>query len=373
MNFLILGDGPDELAWAQALAHHPEHRLWAACPGLKAFPDLPGGPDLDAALATAGVEAVLVGGDSELRAEGLRRVAAVGLPTICLHPPGPSADPYYQVSLSRQETGAIIIPDMPGRLHPGVANLRHALEHQELGGHRGIRLEVPVGEGEGDLLDHVFPRVVDVIRSLLGEVEAVTATGDPPGAQPTESLLVILRGVGARRAEVRLWAGPPEPARLSVAGELGTLTLEHDPAFLGPARLVRRSPREEETVTELEHWDPRAAILQVLADAMSGRDAHPDLMDGTRTLELSEATERSLRKGRTIELHYEEISETGTFKSVMTSAGCALLMCVLVLLPVALIGPAFGLTWTLYAAYIIPPLLVLFIFMQVLRFAVRKS
>src|SRR5215475_10861495 len=99
MNFLILGDGPEELAWAHALADHPEHRLWAACPGFKAFPDLPGGLDLDGALATAGVEAVVVGGDAALRAEGLRRAAAEGYPIIMIHPPGPDADPYYNVAM----------------------------------------------------------------------------------------------------------------------------------------------------------------------------------------------------------------------------------------------------------------------------------
>src|SRR5579859_6612837 len=50
MNILILGDGPEEQAWARALIDHPAHRLWAACPGLKAFPHLPGGPDLDGTL-----------------------------------------------------------------------------------------------------------------------------------------------------------------------------------------------------------------------------------------------------------------------------------------------------------------------------------
>src|SRR5690349_15124980 len=133
MNFLVLGDGPDELAWAQALADHPEHRLWAAYPGFKAYPDLPGALDLDEALATADVQAVVAGGSGELRSEGLRRAAAAGLPVICLHPPGPNADPYYQVALSRQETGAVVVPDLPGRLHPGLEALRQALASSELG------------------------------------------------------------------------------------------------------------------------------------------------------------------------------------------------------------------------------------------------
>jgi predicted dehydrogenase len=373
MNFLVLGAGPEELAWAQALADHPEHRLWAACPGFKAFPDLPGGLDLDEALATAGVEAVLAGGEPDLRAEGLRRAAAAGLPVLCLHPPGPNADPYYQVALSRHETGAVVIPDLPTRLHPGVAALRRALEGRELGAYRGIRYEATVGPTDGGLLDQAFPRAVDVVRALLGEVAAVTGTGDPPGVRPTDGLLVLLRGPEDRRAEVRLSRGPHEPARLSVAGEQGTLTLEFDPFFFGPARLVRRRPSEGEEVNELEAWDPRAAILESLSKAVAGREGHPDLTDGTRTLELAEATARSLRRGRTIDLHYEEMSEAGNFKTVMTSGGCALQLAALVLLPLALAGPAFGLNWTIYLAYGIPPILVLFMLLQVFRFAIKPT
>ena len=60
MNSLILGDGPEERSWAGAIEDHPEHRLVAACPGFEARPDLPGGTDLDGALALAGIDAVLV-------------------------------------------------------------------------------------------------------------------------------------------------------------------------------------------------------------------------------------------------------------------------------------------------------------------------
>jgi len=373
MNFLVVGDGPEEMAWAQMLADHPEHRLWAAFPGFKAFPDLAGSLDLDDALATAGVEAVIVGGALEQRAEALRRVAAAGLPALCLHPPGLNADPYYQVALSRQETGAIIIPDLPARLHPGMRVLQETLGRAELGGFRGIRYESPVGPTEGDLVEQVFPRVVDVVRSLVGEIEAVTATGDPPGEHPTDTLLVVVRGPASQRGEVRLWNGPPEPARISLVGEQGTLTLEFDPAFFGPALLARKSHAGGETVSELDPWDPKAAMLQVLSEAVAGRVFHPDLIDGTRTMELSEAVARSLRRGKTIDLHYEEISEAGTFKTVMASTGCLLLLMALVALPVALVGPAFGLGWTLYLAYAIPPILIVFMLLQMLRFAVKKQ
>ncbi|MCA1686783.1 MAG: hypothetical protein LC745_12610, partial [Planctomycetia bacterium] len=189
MNFLILGDGPEELSWAESLAAGATHRLRAAFPGV---PQLPPSRDLDEALSTSGVDAAVVGGPPEFRAEALRRAAAVGLPTICLHPPGPDSEAYYQVSMSRAETGAVLVPDLPARLHPGVGAVRDALDGGQLGAFRGLRYEAAVGPSGGDLVRHEFARAVDLIHSLIGEVGAVTATGDPPGEHPTDNLVVHL-------------------------------------------------------------------------------------------------------------------------------------------------------------------------------------
>lgn len=381
MNFLILGDGPEERAWAHALAGQPGQRLWAAYPGLADFPELAPARDLDEALATAGVEAAVVGGEPEFRAEALRRTAAAGLPSICLHPPGPNADPYYQVALSREETGALVVPDLPLRLHPGLDALSRALEAGELGQFRGLTLERAVDPGLGgrDLAAEELPRDVDAFRALLGEIESVTATGSPPGPSPTEALSVVLRAAKLRGGEIRLSVAPasqgPGPARLTALGTEGSLTLEYDPGFEGPSRLVRPAPgRGGAVVTSLElpAWDRHAAILASLADAMAGRAAHPDLLDGTRAVELAEASARSLRRGRTVDLHYEEVSEAGNFKTVMTSLGCLLLIAILVVLPLALAGPALGFPASIYLAWAIPPVLVLFLVLQTLRLAMKR-
>ena len=55
----------------------------------------------------------------------------------------------------------------------------------------------------------------------------------------------------------------------------------------------------------------------------------------------------------------------------MTSTGCLLLVAILVVLPVALAGPALGMPWTVNLAWVMPPLLGLFILMQFLRFAIK--
>lgn len=381
VNVVILGDGPEERAWASWFSARPEFEIVAAYPGLPEDPffETPRAADLDAALATAGIDLVVVGGPLELRGEFLRRSAAEGHRIICLHPPGLDSEPYYQVSLSHAETGAIVVPDLPLRLHPGIDRLRQAIAEHSLGTFRGLRHESPAAPGEAGLIRGAFSRMVDPVRALLGEIEAVTASGDPPGEDPNVELVVQLRTRGGRRAEVRTWSGPAEPARLTLNGSEGSLTLEYDPDFGQPARLIRRALNSKVAeTTELEPWDSHLAILQCLVPNAPHHPpgpfaSGPTLEDGTRSSEIAEGAARSLRRGRTIELSYDPISEEATFKSIMTSAGCLLLLGSLAILPIALAGPALGFKETLYLAYLIPPLLLAFAGLQILRLGIRKD
>jgi predicted dehydrogenase len=379
MNFVILGSGPEELSWARWINEHDNHRLVAAFPGFsdQDLSNVAAVGDLDGALAIAGIDAAIVGGPIHERGESLRRAAAEGLAMICLHPAGDDSEAYYQVSLSRSETGAVIVPDLPLRLHPGVTAMREIIERGELGSFRGTRYEFP-SHGEGiDLARVVFPRCVDVVRSLIGEIEALTATGDPPDTRPEIELVVQLRAAHAQRAEVRIWSGPDEPARLTLLGSQGSVTFELDTLLAQSARLIRRVTHQAEQVEEFEPWDAHDAICSVLEASRTVRSGtdfpSPSLHDATRAMELTEATVRSLRRGRTVDLHYEPITEEATFKSVMTSTGCVILMGALVAVLVALSGPPLGFNWTIYIAYLIPPILVIFVMMQTLRFALRRA
>jgi myo-inositol 2-dehydrogenase/D-chiro-inositol 1-dehydrogenase len=373
MNFLIVGDGPDERAWAETIRGDVAHRVVALVPGFGADePDLPKpSRDLDEALATDGLDAAIVGGPVEGRAETLRRCAAEGLAIVCRHPPGDDSEAYYQVALSRAETGSVIVPDLPARLHPEAVALRDRMAGGTLGGFRSLLYERSINVRDEDLAPHAFARAVDLARSVVGEIEAVNATGDPAGDHPVESLVVQLRAVGGRRAEVRLTADLARRERLVLTGAHAVVTIEWPAGVDGPGRRVVREGDGPEEATSFEAWDARGTILAVLASRRAGGDAHPDLADATRATEVAEAVVRSLRRGRTIELHYEEISEAATFKGVMTSLGCLVLLGSLAVVPLALAGPALGLPWLLYLAYAVPPVLVGFALVQVLRFAIR--
>jgi predicted dehydrogenase len=373
MNILILGDGPEELSWAIHLLDHPEHHLAAACPGFKSLPDIPGGNDLDTALALPNLDAVICGGDPALRAEGLRRAASTGMRALALHPPGPNADPYYQVALSRQETGAIVVPDLPMRRHPGFAMLDKALGDLPLGKtNYVVRYEATISSADGDLVGQVLPRVIDGVRALMGDIQAVTATGVPHGERPNQSLTVHLRGKEDLHGEIRLQRGPDEAAKLIVPTEDGSLTLEHDLGFNGASRLVRNSSRAGASTMELGLWDAKTSLLRALEEATTDEEPSPGLNDGTRAMEIAEAAARGLRKGRTIDLYYEEMSELGNFKSVMTSMGCGLLLMAIFLLFLSAALPWMGFEKGAYIGWLILPLLVGFMLFQLLRYNIGR-
>jgi predicted dehydrogenase len=378
MNVVILGNGDEERDWAHWLLERDDLHLDAAFPGFSepGLELVPRAKDLEELLARPGIAVAIVGGPIDLRGEYLRRCAAEGMAVICLHPAGADSEPYYQVALSRAETGAVIVSDMPLRLHPGVAKLRAALHSGELGAFRGIRLETDSENEDLDLVRVVFARLVDVIRALLGEIEALSATGDPPGDHPELELIVQLRAGENRRAELRIRSGLDSTNRLTLSGANGSLALEFDDLLEEPATLLRQLPSRPATSETLDPWDSHEAIFSSLLAACEADRAPelpgPSLHDATRAMELSEATARSLRKGRTVDLYYEPISEEASFKSVMTSTGCMLIIGALLIIPLALAGPPLGFYWTIYLAYLIPPVLILFIILQTLRFAVRK-
>ncbi|RMG38641.1 MAG: hypothetical protein D6725_06800 [Planctomycetota bacterium] len=83
-------------------------------------------------------------------------------------------------------------------------------------------------------------------------------------------------------------------------------------------------------------------ILTRFAALSAARDRDPAFVEQTwqhavRAFEVAWAAERSLRRGRAVELHFDTASERSQFKSQMTAVGCSLLFLTLVLLVGALL------------------------------------
>jgi hypothetical protein len=94
---------------------------------------------------------------------------------------------------------------------------------------------------------------------------------------------------------------------------------------------------------------PRAAI-RALAAAVAETDvqrraASSTWAKATQAMEVVDAVELSLQKGRTIEVHQQQLTEALAFRGTMAALGCGLLLVVtLVMIVIAFVG---GVEWFL--------------------------
>jgi myo-inositol 2-dehydrogenase/D-chiro-inositol 1-dehydrogenase len=271
------------------------------------------------------------GADQELRADELRKLVQAGVPLLVAHPVVDSMLVYYELDMIRRESGYVIVPNMPWRWHPATVQMAALIESGDespLGRVGQAGFERTLGKRDRASVAAQFARDVDLIRAVCGDVTKLSALGSPGEAAAYANLGVQMSGPGP--VVVRWSVGPAENApqgRLTLAGLRGKAIL-HIPADESPAdpwRLERRVEGHEETEAFLK-WNTPQAALDELASVIAGKPTEAAWLDAARAVELAEAIDRSLAKGRTIELHNEEFTDVGTFKGVMTSLGCGLLV-----------------------------------------------
>lgn len=383
MKILVLGDDPTTRSFVEQLTKDERHQILMTCPPL---PGHPGTADLEAALAADHLEAALIGGPIEDRGEWLRRCAGQGWVCLCQNPPGINTDPYYQVALSNHEFRSVVVPDLPMRFHPGIQAIRRATT---AGGTSGaIRSIVVEVEFSGHTENLAYVPVTDwsdTIRGLIGEIENIAAMGFPAGLQPTERFTAQLRAAGEKRAELTIRTGTGRNfVKMTVTAEKQTLCLEFDPTATDAGLLKCTQAQSLSTLNasvnpsviaeeKLGTWNAVSAMIDAWTLAGEHREAesNPSLLDGMRAMEVAEGAIRSLRRGRAIDLYYEEVSEANNFKTVMTSIGCMMVVAVIMVLPLILAGPALGIPFTLYLGYLIPVVLGGFAVLQLLRLVIR--
>ena len=198
------------------------------------------------------------------------------------------------------------------------------------------------------------------------------------GVNPYTNLAVQLTtadGIVAR------WSVSPvetaSGARITLVGSDGKAILWM-PDAPGAWQLELRTPKETRT-SEYSDWNAPAEALENFSLALEHEETDSNWPDAARTVELAETIDRSLAKGRTIDLHNEQFSEVGTFKGTMASVGCALLIVglMMVLAVAVLRAIAVQAGWNWLAAkldawpYLLLAVCAIFLFLQLLVFIGR--
>lgn len=369
MRFAILNPDADAVSFAEALLGDGGHELLSyftteptkadtlqsLAPGAKRIDEWEG-------VLAGTAQAVVVGtaATPEQLFEQLRRLVLENVPFAFVHPFGLASLEYHELDMNRQATKTAIVPYEPTRHHPAVDAL------VSLAGPEGIgRVEQIVVERQAKLrtraasLRH-FVRDIGMSRRIAGQCDKVSALGrfgdDPAGSKQSGSAQAGSAPAVGNTAPVASdgghlgiqitttdgvlirWSIGPivdgAGAKTTLVGSLGSAVVTMPESETWVLQIRRADVVETELFDEDGTKKSASAITAAIEsnDDSLWREALADL-------ELVEAVERSMRKGRTVELFHEEASEQGTFHGMMAAGGCAL-MCLAIGL--AIVATVFG-------------------------------
>jgi hypothetical protein len=371
MRFALLGDHPDSLDMARALALSGRHQVLAysgSALGLEylrrwQIAATPIG-DVEEILADPAIDAVLVAGKPADRPAQLRRALQSERHVLCVHPADDSPDLAYEAAMMQGDTHMILMPLLADALHPGLRRLAELIDNFRL-----LLLELEIWSTETVLLETDTaghdPGVPgwDVLR-LLGS-EIIEIVGLAPAEELVRDQPVLLSGRFEKGGMFQATLLPQQAEarwRLTARTDAEPIELDFPDGWPGPARLTWRDGAGHAHEETWDAWNPWAALVERFEEILaSPRVAIRGLawQDEVRCLELDDAARRSIERRRASTLEYQEATEEASFKGTMTLVGCALLWGSLVLLIVA--------AWLPIVGWLILPIFGLFLMLQLLR------
>ncbi|MBC7819276.1 MAG: hypothetical protein IAG10_20510 [Planctomycetaceae bacterium] len=264
------------------------------------------------------VTAIVIAGDSDEVQTAAKQLASAGKPLLIVPRVPFGAACAYELSLIRDDSHVELMPAFLLRFVPELVSLSQRLATSELGAIRRLQVdrELPASSSTSVLMEAEIDAAalddIDLLQWLGGRYDQVTAMRSGLTEQGCSQATLTLAGSGlpdatwtARRGAVAVW-------RLTVETDRGPILLER--------------PTDA------------AAPLAMIATFVGSKTPHaPTWSDAVRAFDVLDAARRSLRRRRTIDLHFEILSERQQFKTQMTAIGCGMLMLTLVLM-LALLG-----------------------------------
>lgn len=257
-----------------------------------------------------------------------RQLAARGKPLIV--PVWPSFPPEFvaELSLFDAEGASTLIPCFEAR--QGIEQLRELINDGRLGSVSNIHVERSDSDFTRFGSEHSWNSGVrfgdiDWMRVLGGDYSQVTlirSGGDDANSFVTQVLQLAGPGLPDATCTYRR-ASSSNECRICVDGSEGTaeLQLEGDDEDRQVVMRVNRVETQRQPV----RTDPLKLLTDI--DCSWRREpGSPQWRDFVRVHEISEAMQRSLRRRRTIDLHFETASERSQFKTQMATVGCFVLV-----------------------------------------------
>jgi hypothetical protein len=303
-------------------------------------------------------DTVIVGrgaASDELRAEQLKRIAAEAMPLLAVHPACPSVLRYYEVDMTRREMGGIVRHFNPLAGHPVLDKLATWVRegHPAIGAIHQVTCERRFTDTARENVIRHLARDVEPLAIVAGDIRRVSAIGPKIDQASFAALQVQMacNGTASVRWSVGSPAGTNDDLTVKLVGEHGTIRLQ---AFDADASNESRPWQLEITSadghdrTSLDTYDPARNAIRELEQAIMVDDGERRLAKSTwnaatRAMEVVDAVELSLEKGRTLDVHQQELTERLAFRGTMAALGCGLLMVgFLIFTVVSLFGAAEG-------------------------------
>jgi hypothetical protein len=363
MRLALLGDHPDGLEIARALAASGRHELaiysgsalgneylrrWGLEPRRVG--------DLEEVLADPSIQAVIVAGKPAHRPGQLRRALQSERHVLCVCPVDDSPDLAYEAAMAQGDANVVLFPLQPEGLHPAFGRLA------ELSKFSFRLLEIERWSTEEILLDAEeaghkpgFPGW-DMLRRIggeIGELSVMTATEEVEKGQP-----FLMSGQFVTGGLFQATYMPCQAEaflRITLVNRSHSAEFIFDQGWPGPARLTFIDDQGNQQTETWDAFDPWAALVNEFDRAERGLT----WQDAIRGLELDDAARRSVHRRRTSTLEFQEVTEEASFKGTMTLVGCSILWISLLLLILS--------AWFPWLGWIIAPVFGVFLAMQVLR------
>lgn len=324
MNFALLGDDPAALPIIEAV-QQTGHRLVRValadslrekCEAIRSLAQC----RWEDILIDSAVDAVIVSGNSDDVQAAAKQLASSGKPLLIVPQADFGAGCGYELSLIRDDSQVVLMPAFVHRADAELLALSSKMAAGEFGKVRRIQIEIELASpvGSATLLSEAEIEAasvtdIDVLRWFGGNYDQVTSLRSGHTVEGCSQATLTLAGTGLADATWTARRGNRPTWRLIVETDQGSRTVERPASSPLPTRLIE-------------------SFVNACRQEQATQTVQPDWPDAVRVFDVLDAARRSLRRRRTIDLHFETLSERSQFKTQMTAMGCGLLLMTLFLM-----------------------------------------
>lgn len=317
MRFAVVGDLSETISIVEAIQQSRSHTIASVYAESALRDEIAAGnltvqvvASVEEAVVDQSADSVVVGfADSDASIRAARQASQNGLHVVAIPPLDVSPAYSFELHLLLDESELGIIP-LLGRWY--VDDPQHhmtaAKEAQQ------IHMEYPLPQLDAATLKRAMLHGVDALSSWGFAYDRVTALDVQSSADALLSRSVTL-------ASAELPEAPMPPATLQ----------------------LRRGDHSSAPVMEFRRPGQQAAQAHIRLPSVASSTVQPELLNRltaalpsaercsyfmeqfSATLELMEGIATSLRRRRTIDVHYDGNTERGAFKTTMTAMGCGVL------------------------------------------------